>query len=53
MSYGAYTRGTEVYVLPSANPIAEIGSEYFANVYHGNGILLPILRQKILWYDVY
>ncbi len=34
-------------VLPSANPIGEIGSGYHTNVYDGNRHSLPILRQKM------
>ncbi len=43
-------------VLPSANPIGEISSGYPTNVYDGNRLLFPILRQEmaqVLWYDVY
>ncbi len=34
-------------VSPSANPIGDIGSGYPANVYDGNRLSLPILRQKM------
>jgi hypothetical protein len=41
--------------LASANPIGEIGSGYPTNVYDGNRLSLPILRQKMcyLLYDLY
>jgi hypothetical protein len=34
-------------VLPSANPIGEIGSRYPNNFYDGNRLSLPILRKKM------
>jgi hypothetical protein len=34
-------------VLPSANPIGEISSEYPTNVYDGNRLSFPILRQEM------
>jgi hypothetical protein len=41
-----------VYCLASANPIGEIGSGYPTNVYDGNRLSLPILRQKMALSDV-
>jgi hypothetical protein len=34
-------------VLPSTNPIGEIGSRYPTSVYGGIRLLLPLLRQKM------
>ncbi len=34
-------------VLPSSNPVGEIGSGYPTNIYDGNSLSLPILRQKM------
>jgi hypothetical protein len=34
-------------VSPSANPIGDIGSGYPTNVYDGNRLSPPILRQKM------
>ncbi len=37
-----------VFVSPSSYPVGEIGSRYPTNVYDGNKLLLPILRQKMV-----
>jgi hypothetical protein len=42
-----------MYCLSSANPIGETGSGYPTNVYDGNRLSLPILRQKIALSDVW
>ncbi len=45
-------RMVEIIVSPSAYPDGETGSRYPTNVYDGNRLLLPILRQKIALSDV-
>jgi hypothetical protein len=37
-----------VFVSPSCNPVGGIGSRNPANVYDGNRLSLPILRQKMV-----
>jgi hypothetical protein len=55
---GSYQRQPELIVLPSTNPIGEIGSRYTINVHDENRLSLPILifldkRWCSLVYDVY
>jgi hypothetical protein len=40
------------HVSPFANPYGEIGSGYPTNVFDGNRLLLPIIRQKMALSDV-
>jgi hypothetical protein len=37
---------------PLLNPYGKIGSRYPSNVYHGNRLSFPILRQKMALSDV-
>jgi hypothetical protein len=45
-------RRLEKKVSPSVNPTGDIGCGYPTNVYDGNGLSLPKLRQKMAQYCV-